>query len=98
MPACQPDAVCFMILTIVASTSCATPSSCGALNAALGLDLFLGDSGNFHKDDYVRFRLVDVNGGLHIRRTEVRAAGRRVAAEEASAGTIQVLLDVWVKS
>jgi len=30
----QPNAAFFMILTIVASTSCATPSSCGVLNIA----------------------------------------------------------------
>jgi hypothetical protein len=33
-PANQPAAASFMILTIVFSTSCATPSSCGALNIA----------------------------------------------------------------
>ena len=33
-PANQPDAASFMILTIVPSTSCATRSSCGALNIA----------------------------------------------------------------
>ena len=30
----QPDAASFMILTIVSSTSCATPFSCGVLNIA----------------------------------------------------------------
>ena len=30
----QSDAASFMILTIVSSTSCATPSSCGVLNSA----------------------------------------------------------------
>jgi len=30
----QPDAASFMILTIVSSTSCATPFSCGTLNIA----------------------------------------------------------------
>src|ERR1700680_456509 len=34
VPAHQPDAASFMIFTIVSSTSCATSSSCGALNIA----------------------------------------------------------------
>src|ERR1017187_3808526 len=34
VPANQPDAASFIIFTIVSSTSCATPSSCGVLNIA----------------------------------------------------------------
>ena len=34
VPANQADAASFMILTIVSSTSCATPFSCGGLNIA----------------------------------------------------------------
>ena len=34
VPANQADAASFIIFTIVSSTSCATPSSCGVLNIA----------------------------------------------------------------